>query len=87
LLSELEDRPAVAVANDMATVRSHCESIRPARKWLVDILKKHIRGGQSEKIAEEYSQRLDVLAEDRIINTHSASHHLSSIDKRMKTVE
>jgi hypothetical protein len=48
----------------MASVHPYGESTRPTRIALVDVLKKHIRGSQSERIAEQYSRRLDVLAEN-----------------------
>lgn len=64
LLSELEERPAVVVANDIASVHPHEESIRPTPIGFVDVLKKHIRRGQTERIAEQYLRTLVVLAEN-----------------------
>ena len=64
LLSALEERPAVMVANDMASVHSHGESIRPTSVGLIDVLKKHIRSGKAERIAEQYSRTLVALAEN-----------------------
>ncbi|MBX3416476.1 MAG: hypothetical protein KF851_02640 [Pirellulaceae bacterium] len=64
LLSELEERPAVEVANDMAFVHRRDEIFPPASTGFFDILKKHIRVGQSEQNAEQQSRILSVLAEN-----------------------
>lgn len=64
LLSELEERPAVLVANDIALVDRRDEIVPPARTEFLDILKKHIRVGQTEHNAEQQSRILSVLAEN-----------------------
>ncbi len=64
LLSELEERPAVVVANDMATVHPRDETIPPTRIGFVDILKLHVHSGQTGRIGEQCSRTLVALAEN-----------------------
>lgn len=64
LLSELEERPAAMVANDMASVHPRDKTITPTLLGFVDILKIHVRSRQTERIREQYSRTLVSLAEN-----------------------
>lgn len=64
LLSDLEERPAILVAYDMASVRPRDKTTPPTLSCFVDILKLHVRSGQTERIGEQYSRTLVSLAEN-----------------------
>ncbi len=63
LLSELEERPAVLIANDIAGIHRRDDTIPRTLTGFFDILKKHVRNAQPERTGEQYSRTLFALAE------------------------
>lgn len=64
LLSQLEERPAGAIANDIASIRDANEAVPPKLVDFVNILKAHVRNRQSSPIGESYVQTMVALAEN-----------------------
>lgn len=64
LLSELEERPAVVVANEIASIHRRDKTIPPTLTGFIDILKIHVRTGQTGRTGEQYSGALVALAEN-----------------------
>jgi hypothetical protein len=64
LLSELEERPAVAIANDIASIQRRDETILPSLTGFINILKLHVCDGQTVRTGDQYSRTLVAQAEN-----------------------